>query len=60
MRFVDSHNDKRDKFLKCIHCDEGVTGRYLFEVVTNTLSAFGLDLMNCRGQGYDEAGGMEG
>ena len=60
LRFVDSNNDKRDEFLKCIHCDEGVAGRDLFEGVTNTLSEFGLDLMNCKGEGYDEAGGMEG
>ena len=26
--------------------------------MTNALSEFGLDLMNCKGQGYDVAGGM--
>ena len=60
LRFVDSNNDIREKFLKFIHCDEGVTGRNLFEAVPNTLSEFGLDFMNCRGQGYDGAGGMAG
>ena len=59
-RFVDSNNDIREEFLKFIHCDEGVTGWDLFEAVTNTLSEFGLHLMNCRGQGYDGAGGMAG
>ena len=60
LRFVDSNNDIREEFLKFIHCDKGVTGRDLFEAVTNTLSEFGLDLMNCRGQGYDGVGGMAG
>ena len=60
LRSVDSNNDIREEFLKFIHCDEGVTGWDLFEAVTNTLSEFGLHLMNCRGQGYDGAGGMAG
>ena len=60
LRFVDSNNDIREEFLKFIHCDEGVTGRDLFEAMTNTLSEFGFDLMNCRGQGYDGTGGMAG
>ena len=41
-RFVDSNNDIREEFLKFIHCDKSVTGRYLFEAVTNTLSEYGL------------------
>ena len=60
LRFVDNNNDIREEFLKFIHCDEGVTGRDLFEAVANTLSEFGLDLMNCRGQGYDRTKGMAG
>ena len=60
LRFVDSNNDIREEFLKFIHCDEGVIGRDLFEAMTNTLSEFGFDLMNCRGQGYDGAGDMAG
>ena len=58
MRFSDCKNDIREEFLKFIHCDEVVTGRDLFEAVTNILSEFGLDLMNRRGQGYDGVGGM--
>ena len=38
LRFVDNNNDIREEFLKFIHCDKGVTGRDLFEAVTNTLS----------------------
>ena len=60
LRFVDNDNEIREEFLKFIHCDEGVTGRDLFEAVANTLSESGLDLMNCRGQGYDGTKGMAG
>ena len=60
LRFVDSNNDIREEFLKFIHCDKGITGRDLFEAVTNTLPEFGLDLMTCRGQLYDGAGGRVG
>ena len=59
-RFVDSSNDIREKFLKFTHCDEGVTGSDLSETVRNALSEFGLDLMICRGQAYDRAGGIAG
>ena len=60
MRFVDNSNDIREEFLKFIHCDEGVTGRDLFEAVANTLSEFGLDLMNYRVREYDRAGSIAG
>ena len=60
LRFVNSNNDIREEFLKFIECDEGVTSSDFFEAVTNTLSELGLDLMNCRGQGYDGAGGIAG
>ena len=60
LRFVDSNNDIREEFLKFIHCDKGITSRDLFETVANTLPEFGLDLMTCRGQLYDGAGGMAG
>ena len=58
LKFLNSNNDIKEEFLKFIHCDEGVTGRDLFEAVTITLSEFDLDLMNCKGQGYDGAGVM--
>ena len=60
LRFVDNSNDIREEFLKFIHCDEGVTGRDLFEAVANTLSEFGLDLMNYRVREYDRAGSIAG
>ena len=54
--FVDINDDIREEFFKFIHCEEGVIGKDLFETVTNTLSEFGLDLMNCRDQGFDGGG----
>ena len=50
----------RGKLPKFFHCDESVTCRDMFETVTNILSEFGMDLMNCRGQGYDGAGATVG
>ena len=48
----DSSNKEHLSF--CLRlADGGVTGKHLFEAVANTLSEFGLDLMNCQGQGYD-------
>ena len=32
----------------------------MLDAVTNTLPGFGFELMNCRGQGYNGAGGMTG
>ena len=57
LRFVDSSSEIRKEFYKFIHCEEWVTVRDFFEAVTNTLSDIGLDLMNCRSQVYDGAGG---
>ena len=47
-RSFNSNNDIREEFPKFIQCDEGVAGRDLFGTMTNTLSEFGLDLMNFR------------
>ena len=38
LRFVESSNNIKESFLKSIHYDEGVAGRYLFEAMTNTLN----------------------
>lgn len=60
LRFVDANGDVREEFLKFVHCEDGVTGADLFRVVAKTLDELGLDLGDCRGQGYDGAGGMAG
>ena len=41
-----------------IHCKSGLTGKDLYNKVTEALSSFCLDLQNCRGQGYDGTGAV--
>ena len=60
LRYVDDDGDICEKFLKFIHCKSGLTGKDLYNEVTEALSRFGLDLQNCRGQGYDGGGTVSG
>ena len=46
--------------MKFVHCKSGLTGKDLFKEVVDTLNELGLDLKNCRGQGYDGAGAVSG
>ena len=47
-----------ENFLKFIHCKSGLTGKDLYNEVTEALSSFGLAVQNYRGQGYDGAGAL--
>ena len=60
LRYVDNDEDICEDFVKFIHCKSGLTGKDLYNEVTETLSSFGLDLQNCCGQGYDGAGAVCG
>ena len=46
--------------MKFISCKTGLTGKDLYNEVTEALSSFGLDLQNCHGQGYGGAGAVSG
>ena len=59
-RYVNEDGDICEDFLKFIHCKSGLTGKELYNEVTEALSNFGLDLQNCHGQGYDSAGAVSG
>ena len=59
-RYVNDDGDICEDFLKFVHCKSGLTGIDLNNEVTEALSSFGLDLQNCRGQGYDGAGAVSG
>ena len=50
LRYVNDDGDICD-FLKSIHCKSGLTGKDLYNKVTEALSSFCLDLQNCRGHG---------
>ena len=60
LRYVNDDGDICEDFLKFIHCKSGLTGKDLYNEVTEALTSFGLDLQNCRGQGYDGAGAVSG
>ena len=46
--------------MKFVHCKSGLTGKDLLKELVDTLNELGLDLKNCRGQGYDGPGAVSG
>ena len=60
LRFVDKSFHIREDFIKFIHCKEGFYGKNLSDSILSTLADPGLDIYNCRGQGYDGAGAVAG
>ena len=50
LRFVDSD------FV--IHCKRGLAGLGLANLISNAINDLGVDMKNCRGQGYDGAGSV--
>jgi hypothetical protein len=58
LRYVDSNKEINERFIKYVHCKEGMTGLALATNIENTLEEVGLPLQNCRGQGYDGASAM--
>ena len=60
LRFVDKSAMIREAFLGFFHCNEGLTGREIANMIMKSIKDLGLDLRYCRGQGYDGAGNMAG
>ena len=60
LRFVDHSFHIREEFFGFILCTEGISGKAISGYIKETLGSLGLDLNNCRGQGYDGAGNMSG
>ena len=61
IRYVDRNNTiEKERFIRFILCDSGLTGKALSDKIVYCLSDFGLDLKYCRGQCYDGAGNMAG
>ena len=60
LRFVDKNGNICEEFIKFILCDEGVSGAAISKSITTEIRSFGLDMQNCRRQGYDGAGNMAG
>ncbi|XP_025832224.1 zinc finger MYM-type protein 1-like isoform X2 [Agrilus planipennis] len=64
LRFVDLSDDNekisvKEHFLEFIPVNES-TGERLTEVIINVLNKYGLELNDCRGQGYDNGANMKG
>ena len=60
IRFVDDQSNVREDFLGFFQCKEGTKGVQIANLLMETASKLGLDMENCRGQGYDGAGNMSG
>ena len=58
LRFVDGEGKIREEFIGFIHCNEGTSGQAIADNIFHKLDELGIDIMNCRGQGYDGAGNM--
>ena len=57
VRFVDKSNDIREEFLKFGRCTQ-VNGESISNEILRVIKKADLDIMNCRGQGYDGASNM--
>ena len=57
VRFVDKECDIREEFLD-FESAERITGAVISNLILAKLQQWGLDLLNCRGQGYDGASNM--
>ena len=60
VRYVDRNDDIKEDFLGFVHLDEGLSGKSLAASILKKISDLGLNIENCRGQGYDGAGSMAG
>ena len=57
LRFVDKECIIREEFLD-FRCTNRITGQVISSLILEKLEQWGLDISNCRGQGYDGASNM--
>ncbi|XP_066916669.1 52 kDa repressor of the inhibitor of the protein kinase-like [Clytia hemisphaerica] len=60
LRYVDNSFDIKEDFVGFVHLKDGLTGKALSNAIVKRVSDLKLDIMNCRGQGYDGAGSVSG
>jgi hypothetical protein len=60
LRYLDPKFVIQEKFVGFVHLKDGMTGEAIANAILSFLARFGLDIMNCRGQGYDGAGAIAG
>ena len=59
-RFVDEENNIREEFVSFLKCFYGLSGQSLNRTSKKFLVSVGIDISDCRGQGYDGAGAAAG
>ena len=57
IRFVDANHDIREEFLEIGVCKR-ITGEAIANEILHLIGTAGLDISNCRGQGYDGTANM--
>ena len=61
LRYVDDDTEEiREDFIKFIECEDGTTGECIANYLLQSTTEMGIDMQNCRGQGYDAGGNMAG
>ena len=60
IRYVDSSFIIREKFVSIIRCHTGTSGASISDKILAKIKELNLDMLLCRGQGYDGAGNMSG
>ena len=59
-RFVDKKNNIREEFISFLECSYGLSGQSLYRTIKEFLVLVGIDISDCRGQGYDGVGAVTG
>ena len=60
LRFVDKNNIIREESVSFLECRNDLAGAVLYQTINEFLGSAGLDILECRGQGYDGAGAVAG
>ena len=60
LRYLDPEFNIKEDFVGYVHLVEGMSGENIANAILTFIDSLGLDIANCRGQGYDGAGAMAG
>ena len=60
LRFVEDGGAICEEFLGFVQLVNGLSGKDIAEAILTKVNELGLDIKNCRDQGYDGAGAMSG
>lgn len=60
LRYISNECEIKEDFVGFVHCESGLTGEGLADILLDRIKSLKLDIKNCRGQGYDGAGNVSG